>query len=79
MVDCDHVGAARNQLLGIEARTAARIEHAPTCHLADQVEHSWPVIPRVVRAVASVILEVLSELIEDRTAVRTGHGNDDCS
>jgi hypothetical protein len=71
-VEADHSRAAFQQLLGVEAGAAARVEHRQAGHVPQQLQHRRAVVERVVGAGGCVALVLRSPLLVDR-AHRADH------
>ena len=66
MVEADHVGAACQQRLRVQARTAAGVEHAESRHIAEEIKDRGSIVERVVRAIRGMSLLCVGERIEQR-------------
>jgi len=61
LVDSDHPSTPRHQLLGVQSRTACRVQHGAPSHVAEQPEAGRPVVVSVVEAVFGMLEEVIGE------------------
>ena len=63
LVDPDDVGAARQELLRVQAGAASRIEHPLAPNVPEQIQDRGTVVQRVVGAAGRMLLVVLSERV----------------
>jgi hypothetical protein len=63
VVEPDHLRAAADEFLGVQARPAGRVENPPAGHVAQQRQAGGPVVVRVEEPVAGDVGELIGECV----------------